>query len=504
MTAIGRKILADTARLNLSGLVAQAAGVLQSLLLLKFIEPDDFGFWLAGLLVLSYASYASLGVEHGMALRLPYYKGQNDSRKVAVASDSAFAVWSLSAVVCSLGIAVYALAIAPDPRARYTLLTIAALVPVVQQAAFLSRWQTSVPVDFSVGARILLIQNVLALGLSAILAFLFGLIGLLIGNLLSNVVALLLWYSKTSFRYRRSFSLPLLKDLLSAGIPMLLVVIGGVLISTVDRVIILSSFGTASLGYYAVTGLGGNALYGLLSQAGSAISPHIVEASGRNTGNPAALAKYLTKPTLLFAYLSAILLLVVAAVVPAVVRGFIPKYSPGLPAFYAFVPGFFFLAIILTAGNIFVLLMIERRQRRVPVYLQCLTIGVEVLVALAAIRAGRGLIGVAFASTAAYAFYGLTLLVWTSNLVLGSGKWSLIREMLVPFVLTCLAGAALFITSAWSLHAFPLTRAAVDIGGALAVGGGLALLAVRRLGLAEELAAVRGWVRSRPPFARDT
>jgi hypothetical protein len=67
--------------------------------------------------------------------------------------------------------------------------------------------------------------------------------------------------------------------------------------------LILSFLGPVSLGYYGVTSLGGNALYGMLSQAGGAISVHISEDFGRNNDFAPALKKYLVKPTLIFSYI---------------------------------------------------------------------------------------------------------------------------------------------------------------------------------------------------------
>jgi O-antigen/teichoic acid export membrane protein len=491
-----RKILADTIRLNTSGLAVQGLNMLQSILLIRFLDPETLGHWLAALLVLSYATYASLGLEHGMALRLPYYRGRTDPERSVVASDSAYVVWTLLAILCGVGVAAVALVGDHDARARHALLGIALVIPLTQQHAFFSRWQTSVPVDFSVGARILVLQGIASFALVVPAAYAFGLNGVIVATVIVNAAITALWMRRSAYRYHRRMSRAALRELFHAGIPMLLVVIGGVLIQTVDRVVIISSLGAASLGYYAVTGLGGNALYGFFSQAGSAMSPHIVEESGRGGG--AQLAKYLVRPTLIFAYASAALLLIVAAAVPMLVRAFVPKYIPGLPAFYAFIPGFFFLAVILTASNIFVLLMIERGTARMPVYLQAVAIAIEASAALAAVRLGWGLLGVALASTTAYAVYGLTTLVVTARLVLPAPeRWKLLMGALVPLAIACAGGAFVFSATATALPQSPILRGVADLVGAGAVGAVLAALGVRRLGLIGELRPLVDWARAR-------
>lgn len=493
-----RKIIADTMRLNASGLVVQGLGMLQSILLIKFLEPEILGLWVTALLVLNYANYASLGIEHGMALRLPYYRGRGETGKSVVASDSAYVAWSLLSLFCAGLVGLHATFGNHSAEMRFALGAIAIVIPLTQQHAFFSRWQTSVPVDFSVGMKVVMLQGVLSFAVVVPMAYVNGLRGALLGTILVNAVIALLWVRLSSFRFQKHMSLSALRELVHAGFPMLLLVIGGVLVQTVDRVVIIQELGSASLGYYAITGLGGNALYGFLSQAGSAMSPHIVEESGRNVGVPERLEKYLVRPTLLFAYVSAILLLFVAAAVPMLVRTFVPKYLPGVSAFYAFVPGFFFLAITLTAGNILALLMIERRQARVPVYLQAAVILIQAAGAILAVRVGIGLAGVAVASTLSYAVYGSAMLLLTARLVLSpAGRVAFFTEISLPFLIACIGGAILFWSTGFFVGSQPVLRGIADIAGASLLAALLVMTAVRRLSLADGIGALLSIARGR-------
>jgi hypothetical protein len=148
---------------------------------------------------------------------------------------------------------------------------------------------------------------------------------------------------------------------------------------------VLSYLGSASLGLYAVTGLGGNFAYGLLAQSGNAIAPHIAAAMGKGGDSPQVMEKYLVKPTVLFAYASVVLLVPVFFGVPLLVEMFLPKFLDGLLAFYFFLPGMFFLSITITANSILNVILIA---------------------------------AVAAASTLAYAVYGLSIVAVTATYVL--------------------------------------------------------------------------------------
>src|SRR5438309_1189627 len=71
--SLGRKVLKDTAMLNGAALASQAAALLQSLVVMRLLQPQTYGVWLAATIVLSYGGYAHFGGEHALELRLPYF-----------------------------------------------------------------------------------------------------------------------------------------------------------------------------------------------------------------------------------------------------------------------------------------------------------------------------------------------------------------------------------------------------------------------------------------------
>ena len=258
----------------------------------------------------------------------------------------------------------------------------------------------------------------------------------------------------------------MLRELLRVGSPILLVVIGGTLIRTVDRLLILGYLGTEALGYYGVTALGGNLLFGLISQAGSAMGPHMLATMGRTDNAPEALRPYLVKPTLIFGHLIAGGILLLAFVIPPFVRLWLPQYLPGLNAFYLFIPGFFFLGITLSANNLLNGILMVRRRQRIAIGIQVSAVMLELGVGFLMIRGGMGIAGVALASTVAYAAYGIAVVAAASLYILqdARARTAFILRTLVPLGWATIVGIAVYTFGITVLSESPFVALAVEPG----------------------------------------
>lgn len=433
-----RKIITDTLSLNVASLISQAVGILQTLLIMRFLDPHYYGIWLGLNIVLMYGTYANLGIEYGLGIRLPYYRGQNKIEEASKLQDSGYFAWSALTIISSLGVLIYAIGVPGLSFFERTgLAVIAVLMIAEQQISFLGRWQNAALKDFRMVSILLAARSMVTFCVLVPLTYFFNVNGLMGGVLLVAVLFTVIWWMKTSYRYEAKLSWASFLEMIRVGFPILLVAIGGRLIETVDRILILTLLGPMSLGYYGVTSLGGNALYGLVSQAGGAISVHISEDFGRNNDFAPALKKYLVKPTLIFAYIMTALMMGLAFSLPPLVLTFLPKYIPGLNAFYCFIPGFFFLGIVLTANNILNIILISHKRQRWVVYLQALVCVIEVGLGYWFIKLGWSIAGVALASTLAYAVYGSVIIWWASRYVLPDWGEHLLfmGDVITPFIL---------------------------------------------------------------------
>lgn len=431
------KILKDTASLNIALIIAQGLAVLQTLIILRFLDPSMYGLWLGLMILLSYSSFVHLGMDYGMGMRLLYHQGQGNVARVTQIQDTAFTMWSGLSLIFALCVFGYALFMPQSsPIQKLGLLIISGLIMFEQQIAFLGRWQTSFLKDFTLFSISSILRAILSFVLLIPLAYLYNVTGVMIGAFIVSGIMMIFWWMKTSYRPQIRLPGDVLWEILRIGFPILLVVMGGVLIETVDRLIVLNLLGAASLGFYGITSFGGASVYRMLAQAGGAMGPHMVEDMGRNNDAPHSLLKYLIRPTLIFSYISIILITILIFVVSFLVEWMLPRYLPGMLAFYVFTPGFFFLSIILTANNMLNLILIARKQQRFVVYLQYIAIVIEVFLAILLIQFGWNIVGVALASALTCAFYGLSILYLAAHYVILEWRvrFRFLGSVLAPFI----------------------------------------------------------------------
>ena len=433
---IRNKVLKDTVLLNASNLIGQFMSVVQGLVIMRCLDPEKYGLWLGLCIILTYSGHVHLGLEYGLGARLPYYQGQANSERAAQTEDTVYIVWTGMIILFSIGIFIYAiLGTVSSSIERIGLIALCGIVFFEQQIRYLSRWQTTALKDFSLVSYLAVVRNIISFVFVVSLAYFLNVTGVIIGAFAVAGIMAVIWWIKCPYRFRWRFSPNVLREMFRVGFPILLVGLGGLAIETADRILILNYLGPTFLGYYGVTGLGGNFVCGLLMQAGSAMGPHMAEEMGRSGDSPKALEKFLVKPTILFAYASVTLLTPLFFGIPLLVELLLPKFIKGLPAFYLFIPGLFFLAITITANNILNLILISMKRQRIVIYIQVAAIIIQVLCALFFIRLGMDIVGVALASTIAYSFYGISIVGVAAIYVLPEQKRRLtfLIDVVTPF-----------------------------------------------------------------------
>lgn len=456
-----QKILNDSFITNAANLISQGLSLLQGFIILRFIDPGSYGVWLGLLILLRYGAYAHLGLEYGFMFRVPYYIGQNNAIRIQQVEDNTFIGWTVMTILFAIGVLGYYFMVEDVSHASWLgLIVILLMVFADQQSAFLNRWHTSVQKDFKSYGIVSIAKGILSFVIIVPLTYFFQIVGLMVGNLVVSILSAALWWARTSFRPRFELSPLILRELIHIGFPNLLIVLGGVLVETVDRILILGLLGAVNLGYYAITSMGGNSLYGLLAQAGAVMLPHIVEETGKHEKDFSVFEKYLIKPTVYLAYLSTLMLLLLYFIIPAIVESWLTEYVPGLSAFYLFIPGFFFLSIIITANNILNVILISQGRQYRLVAIQFFAVLVEIFAGYMMLQIGWGIAGVALGSTISYMVYGLIVLYLASvrSIQDQRSRWQFYFEVFAPFLYGIIVVLVLFNVGNLALGLHPLLR----------------------------------------------
>ncbi len=449
------KIAKDSIIINLASVCSQILIFVQTILVMRILNPELYGIWIGLNIMLVYSGFANLGLEYVLAIRYPYYQGKKDQEKCASIADTVYFVWTLATALYVLGILIYILIFSQSSKIIFWgLITISILIILEQQTTFYNRWITTNEKNFSFPSYLFILRNIASFCIIVPLVYFFSVEGLMIGSVLVSVMALLLWNIKTSFKFNWKPSLTTLKELMIIGIPSFLISSVNSFVKTADRLLIIAFLGATSLGYYGVVAMGGSFLYMILAQAGTVMLPHMVEHIGVNNDCAQSLEKYLIRPTLIFSYASSIFLVICFFTIPLAVEFIMPKFTPGLNAFYAFLPGFFFLSIILSANNVLYLILIPRRKQRYILYLQIISALIQIGLSVLFINFQWNIVGIALAATLASSFWGFTMLFLSVKYVISENKKRLIflKNVFKPFLYSLLCLSVIYwLKNQWHL-----------------------------------------------------
>jgi O-antigen/teichoic acid export membrane protein len=455
------KIAKDSIIINIASICSQILIFIQTVLVMRILNPEYYGIWIGINMLFAYSGFANLGLEYVFSIRYPYYQGKKDQEKCASIADTVYFVWTLTAILYMLGVLLYAFIFPQTSKIVFWgLVAVSILIIFEQQTTFFNRWISAGEKNFSYPSYISILKNATSFLIIIPFVYLWGINGLMIGSVLISFMVLIFWSIKTSFKFRWKPSITTFKEMMSVGITGFMVSVFNTFVKSVDRLLIITFLGVAGLGYYSVVAMGGSFLYMLLAQASSALLPHMVEHIGENNDSAQSLEKYLIKPTIIFSYMSSIFLIILFFTLPLLVEIMLPKYIPGLYAFYVFLPSFFFLSIVLTSNNILYLILIPKGRQRYILYVQVFTAVIQIGLSLLFINFEWGIVGIAFAATLANAFWGFTILFLSIKYIIEGNKkrFILLKNIFKPLLYVLLSLSTVYwIETQWNhLNVFVL------------------------------------------------
>ncbi len=376
------------------------------------LEPDIWGLWLILNLGVAYIGLFHLGLINAMNREVPYFRGMEDEEQVRLIESVTLGVVLVSAVVVGAVIVFGSMIFSPESL-QGPLSTLALLLAVSLLSIYL---QTSLKANsrfYRMSWQQLAFAGLLPLAVIP-LTRRFGLPGFIGGQAIAiTVVAVgmtVIWKFNLRPRFDRRETLRLMR----IGLPILGVGILYVLLTTADRLVIISLLDRTRLGYYglAIMVVG---IIGLIPMLVAQQSyPRMAEVWGR-TGRVSEVMVWVRRQVMMSAGITIpVVALVLLAATPFVTR-FLPDYVPGIGAMKIIVIGPLFLALAAGFGN---LLNVLNRQVWYLVIQGCaLLLNVTLNVIL--VKSGLGISGVATGTTITYALYGTVLVIAGSAIARG-------------------------------------------------------------------------------------
>lgn len=387
------------------------------LLLRRYLGPYFTGIWVALEMLPTYVgTYGHLGALTAAERDLPFLLGAKRDAEFDRLKDTLF--WFVQGVGVILAAGLVAVAFLWRPRIKPQTFTGMLLYAPILWAQLAATYYTvlyrarkrfgaltlrQAPINFI--KALLLVAG----------AYGFGLVGVLVVELVAALLLAVALHIGLRERFTRTFDASLLPKVIGDGVPM---VAGAVAFETMrgaDQFVILAALGPTMLGVYSVASPIYSGLFYIPNILSSVMYPRFQERYAA-TGDAQSLRRFVELPleVLAEAMLAAIGVLLV--VVPPAVATWLPRFADAVPPMRVMLVGTYFLCLTPPAGQL--LLTLHKQVR-------ALAIGIPAMaLAFGAGYAGTryGLLGVAVGVSTAFFVEFVAVNAYTFSHFCGAGE----------------------------------------------------------------------------------
>ena len=426
------RILKDVAAYSASGVLGQVLGLVSGGVVAKLLGPTEFGMWNAVSLALVYGAYFDLGILPAMAREVPTYRGQGKLGEAKEIEGTAFTTTFLAAVL----VAVILLAVsfrAGQPGSIVFGLRGMAVVIILQRSYVYYLTILRCYNEFGLLSKLQVIFAAVSAALAVLMVLWFGFEGRVAAAVAAQLLALT--YVGSIWRLDRffSFSFPVAAQLVKAGMPLIIASIVMGLVTTIDRLIIVTYLGPTELGYFGASLLITGVVFLIPGTVGEVLYPRLTHRFGEAGRDLQALKNYVLVPTVLLGYLVPVLIGPIYLALPAVIELLLPQYVPGVAAGRIVAIGMFFFSLERVAS--YFLVTIGKLKQFV--LLACLVLALNIVLDLVFLAMGMGIEGVALGGTAiTYLCYAVATVGYAlSHYTRRREDWvRFFAKLLLPFV----------------------------------------------------------------------
>jgi len=325
-------------------------GIVRGILVMRAIGPTARGLMRLVYLFGRYLSNSHLGSLHGLSKELPVALGRADHEDATDIENVGTTAVVLLGVLASGGMLAWAL-LGPGMQGPTRLtLAIGAGIILGGQAIALHRVVLRAWGTYSVLAVATMVMSLGQFGLIVAGAVLFGLMGAMWGWLAAVVVSLLYFAVASNFYIHPRMDWPVLWRLIRVGLPIAGVLFSGILLRTIDGVLVVKYFDAYRFGLYSVAMQIASYLYRIPEAAGFVLMPRIWERYGADR-RPEALRDYVIRPTLAAGLIMPILAGFVFIIMPVMINTIIPRFSSAIFAAQVLSLAAVFLALPVAADG---------------------------------------------------------------------------------------------------------------------------------------------------------
>ena len=376
----------------------QASRLGTGLVAAAVLQPAEYGMWGLALALLSYSTYATLGVLNGANLEIPLQLGSGARDAADRLESSALGFSGLTAVAIAVVSVVGVIALDLRPVAAF--LFLGAALAVQQLNLFYSLSLRS-RLDFNPAS----VQQFVLAGVFPAVALpalaVVGVTALMAGQAAAFIVSVGLPVALWRRGLRPTLSFSDIVRLSRVGLPIMAAGFVFSILVTLDRWLTLWLLGPDEVGRYTIAALLSSGIVLVANVIGQQFYPRMAQLYGRTRSAKAVFAMALQQAAIAILLLLP-LAIVLALAAPIVIAAWLPQYGASVLALQLLAIGF----VALLAGGAFGSFLIV--VGRSSLYLAILAVGIplEALFAVGAVRLVGGLGAIASAAVATYVVVG--------------------------------------------------------------------------------------------------
>lgn len=407
MTTAAKKatMIKDTGQYAFASYIVQGIGIVNSILLRRFMGPAAMGAWSILQVVLGYCGYASVGTTKALARDYPYYRGKGDTQKAEKIKNVTLTFTMLMSLIPCAALMGYVLYKGESlPQAlRFGFLFIAFFLFIQRFFDFLINLLRAEK-RFDTLSRLIVLNAAAGLLVSLVLVRPWRLYGMLLGTAAATFLCLIFAWIKGRYQFRFQLERQQLHEELRLGVPLILAGFLSEILRSLDKLLIAKHLGLYEVGLYSIGPMVHAYVLSLPMMFSHVWFPNLQEDYGRQ-GNVDGVRSYLLKPLMIFSVIIPFIIGLAVYGVPVLVQFFIPKFITGLDAMKIYLLGAYFLALA-QFGSSFLITLDK------PL-LNAAVVGVAIAVNYGfitfSLQQGWGLSGAAIATTLGCMVYGLSV-----------------------------------------------------------------------------------------------
>ena len=391
-------------RYAMSSFARHMLSLLTSFVRAKLLAPELYGIWVLVKTFPAYGSHLHLGTQAAMYYRLPKHIADGEHEQVA--TIEATSLWGTIAFNLIFCVAIVASVLTFDFGSELEIGLLLAC-PVILLTAYYehinNRFKAMRLFDRLAVSHYLF--ALFCLPATALLAWLYGLAGVLIALILTFVATLAyLLRGHQAWWPRSAFDREVFVKLIRMGFPIVILSVISVFMMTSDRFLIVSFLGSSDLGLYGLAVIVVQTVLKVPGVSREVIEPETM-AQAHSHHEVSYFERFYGKPLLYIAFFVPVLIGGAAFTLEPVLLLALPEYAGVLPSAQILLFGAYFLALTLPSRGVIVA---AGKQTRLAFYMLFpLVLGLGLSAAVLA--AGFGIEGVAFAKGVTFASLYLTI-----------------------------------------------------------------------------------------------